>query len=104
MIGKRCSVALYLAGDRNFGGLLGTDPLHEPGAPGFQGRPALGSVQQDAGDLEQVGPQQPVAPFGTDDGAGQAHRWPDYGGKRLSMRRQLRHYPPNIPSGEPAVA
>src|ERR1035437_7843769 len=77
MIGKRCSVALDLAGDRDFGGLLGTDPLHEPGAPGFQGRPALGSVQQDAGGLEQVGPQQPVAPFGTDDvndGAGQAHR------------------------------
>jgi hypothetical protein len=37
-------------------GLLGADPLHQPGAPVLQGRPTFGSVQQHAGRLEQVGP------------------------------------------------
>ncbi len=38
-------------------GLLGADPLDQPGAPCLQGRPALGSVQQHARGLEQVSPQ-----------------------------------------------
>ena len=37
-----------LAGDRD-PPLLGTDPPHEPHAPRFLGRPALGSMEQHAG-------------------------------------------------------
>ncbi len=44
-------------------GLLGSDPFHQPRAPGLQCRPALGPVQEHAGDLEQVCPQQTVTPF-----------------------------------------
>ena len=51
-----------LASDRNLG-LLGADTLHQPNAPRFQCRPTLRPVQQDACGLEQIGPQQPVAPF-----------------------------------------
>jgi hypothetical protein len=38
-------------------GLSGADPLHQPGSPSLQGRPTLGSVQQHAGRLEEVGPE-----------------------------------------------
>ena len=58
----QCRMIGDLASHCNLG-LLGADSLHQPDAPRFQCRPALGSVQQDACGLEQVGPQQPVAPF-----------------------------------------
>ena len=35
-------------------GLLGTDPLHLPDTPSFQGRPALGSMKQHTCRLEQA--------------------------------------------------
>ena len=46
------------------GGLLGADPLGQPGAPGFQGGPFCNPVQDDPGCLEQVGAQQRVAVLG----------------------------------------
>ena len=43
--------------------LPGADPLHQPDAPGLQGRPTLSSVQQDACRFEQVGAEQPIPPL-----------------------------------------
>src|SRR2546423_14945143 len=51
-----------LARDRDLR-LLSPDPLHKADSPGFESRPALRSMQQHARRLEQVRPEQPIAPL-----------------------------------------